>query len=338
MASVQSSISDNGPVACQSKRTQLLESIKKALFVIGTPLLIFIAFRNSVVWHLQRFWGASGNFWQNLWDSVYDLFGRNDLAVGVFGTILFTNAVIWGANAILLILDTTGKPSFLLKYKIQEDKNVPVDREKLKRCIKVVLFNGFVVSFFVTLLGFYVMKWRGCPMSGEMPTFQWVILELTVYSLVEEVGFYYSHRLMHHKSLYKYFHKMHHEWTAPIGIVCIYAHPVEHCISNLLPIIAGPVIMGSHLATAWMWFFLALVSTTISHCGYHFPFLPSPEAHDYHHLKFTNCFGVLGVLDRLHGTDDNFRASKAYQRHIMSLSLTPLSQQYPDVTPETKGK
>ena len=69
-----------------------------------------------------------------------------------------------------------------------------VDKEKLKKCVKIVLFNGFVVSFFVTLVGYYLMKWRGCPISGEMPTFQWVILELTVFSLVEEIGFYYSHR------------------------------------------------------------------------------------------------------------------------------------------------
>ncbi|XP_052078570.1 fatty acid hydroxylase domain-containing protein 2-like isoform X1 [Mytilus californianus] len=333
MAEVQPSPPVN-MVTDQNRRVQLVDSVKKALFVIGSPLLIFIAFRNSVVWHLQQFWGASGNFWQNLWDSVYDLFGRNDLAVGVIGTILFTNGVIWGANALLLILDATGKPGFLLKYKVQEDKNVPVDRKKLKKAVKIVLFNGFVVSFPMTLFGFYLMKWRGCAISGEMPSFAWVLLELTVFSLVEEIGFYYSHRLMHHPRLYKHFHKLHHEWTAPIGIICIYAHPLEHCISNLMPIMMGPIIMGSHLATGWMWFFAALVSTTISHSGYHFPFLPSPEAHDFHHQKFTNCFGVLGVLDRLHGTDNNFRSSKAYERHIMLLSLTPLSQQYPDTPPK----
>lgn len=327
-----------GHMTRQDRKVQFLDSIKKALFVIGSPLLIFIAFRNSVVWHLQSFWGASGNFWQNLWDNVYELFGRNDLAVGVIGTILFTNGVIWGANAVLLILDATGKPNFLLKYKIQEEKQVPIDRQKLMKAVKVVLFNGFVVSFFITLAGFYLMKWRGCVFSGEMPTFQWVLIELTICSLVEEVGFYYSHRLMHHPRLYKHIHKIHHEWTAPIGIICIYAHPIEHAISNVLPIMLGPIIMKSHLATAWMWFFVALVSTTIAHCGYHFPFLPSPEAHDFHHQKFTNCFGVLGVLDRLHGTDNNFRASKAYERHIMLLSLTPLSQQYPDKKVVAKGK
>ncbi|GFT35923.1 fatty acid hydroxylase domain-containing protein, partial [Nephila pilipes] len=45
---------------------------------------------------------------------------------------------------------------------------------------------------------------------------------------------------------------------------------------------------------------------------------------------FNQNFGVLGVLDRLHGTDSLFRNSKVYQRHIMLLSLVPLKQLYPD--------
>lgn len=37
--------------------------------------------------------------------------------------------------------------------------------------------------------------------------------------------------------------------------------------------------------------------------------------------RFNANFGVLGVLDRLHGTDALFRRSKQYQRHILLLSL-----------------
>jgi methylsterol monooxygenase len=53
--------------------------------------------------------------------------------------------------------------------------------------------------------------------------------------------------------------------------------------------------------------------------------------------RFTNNFGVLGILDRLHGTDQNFRASKAYQRHILLLGLIPLSQQIPE-SPSKKSE
>lgn len=37
-------------------------------------------------------------------------------------------------------------------------------------------------------------------------------------------------RLFHHPFFYKRIHKIHHEWTAPIGVVSLYAHPVEHVV------------------------------------------------------------------------------------------------------------
>ena len=42
------------------------------------------------------------------------------------GTTLVSMSVFWTFNAFLLFLDITGRPTALLKYKIQEDKNVPV--------------------------------------------------------------------------------------------------------------------------------------------------------------------------------------------------------------------
>jgi len=53
--------------------------------------------------------------------------------------------------------------------------------------------------------------------------------------------------------------------------------------------------------------------------------------------RFINNFGMLGVLDRLHGTDSLFRASRAYQRHILLLGFVPLSVQFPD-DPKQQGK
>lgn len=46
--------------------------------------------------------------------------------------------------------------------------------------------------------------------------------------------------------------------------------------------------------------------------------------------RFNQCYGVLGVLDHLHGTDTVFKQTKAYERHILLLGFTPLSESIPD--------
>lgn len=306
------------------------ESIRIFVFVVGTGLTIFIAARNSLTWYLQKLWGFSGSYWQSKWEVIHDFLGGNDLLIAFAGLLIVSNGAFIILNLCFSFLDLTGHPSALLKYKIQSDKNVPVDYGKLKKTVIQVVFNQFVVGIPLMYLTFLIMQWRGCDFGKELPTFHWVLLEMVVFILFNELFFYYAHRLLHHPLFYKRIHKQHHEWISPVGVASVYTHPIEYIFSNIIPTVVGPIVMRSHIATSIMWVTVVLVSTTFSHCGYHLPFIPSPEAHDWHHLKFTENFGMMGILDRLHGTDKHFRASKAYQRHIMLCGFVPLTQSIPD--------
>lgn len=62
------------------------------------------------------------------------------------------------------------------------------------RAVKLVLFNQIVVGGAVTLVMHQLYVWRGCSFGPELPTFHWVLFEIAIFTLVEEVGFYYSHR------------------------------------------------------------------------------------------------------------------------------------------------
>merc|ERR1711962_315931 len=314
----------------RNTESQILGSIKKTLFVLGSAIIVLVAVRNSLVLQVQNIWGASGSFWQAQWDRILEYFDHDEFKVFFYGTMIVQYCMYWGVGIFYIFMDLTLRPDFFRRYKIQPGTNEPVDIWKLLKVIGVVHFNQLVVTPLSIITSYYVTTWRGYDTSPQLPTFQWVLLELVACILIEEIGFYYSHRLFHHRLLYKHFHKLHHDWQSPISVTAIYAHPLEHYISNLGPVILGPMILGSHMSTAWLWIQLALLSTLNAHCGYHFPFFPSPEAHDYHHLKFNQCYGVLGVLDMLHGTDARFRTTKAFARHVMTLSLVPPRTTHPD--------
>lgn len=150
--------------------------------------------------------------------------------------------------------------------------------------ITIVLFNqliGYVLAYFV----FYYGDLLSLKVSRSLPTFPKVMLDLVICLLCQEIGFYYSHRLLHSKMLYKRLHKLHHEYQAPYGLTAIYCHPIEHILSNILPVVAAFPVLKCHVSTALLWFTIVLTTTINDHSGYHLPFLHSAELHDYHHLK-----------------------------------------------------
>eukprot|EP00116_Pleurobrachia_bachei_P007535 sb/3467797/ len=170
------------------------ETLKSLLFVLGTAVLATIAVRNSVNPYIHKIWGASHDFWGELWDRIYDLFGRNDHLVHHLGSAISYTACFVVFNAVFLFCDITGKPSWLLKYKVQEGKNEPVDQKKLWSCIRTSAFNLLIVSPVVTLVLYPMALALGSYHKGQLPTFERLLLEFVVFTLVEEVLFYYSHR------------------------------------------------------------------------------------------------------------------------------------------------
>ena len=61
------------------------------------------------------------------------------------------------------------------------------------------------------------------------------------YLFISEAVFYYNHRLLHLPWFYKRVHKIHHEFTAPIGLAAIYLHWFESLLS-LGVALTGPMI------------------------------------------------------------------------------------------------
>merc|ERR1719188_68671 len=88
--------------------------------------------------------------------------------------------------------------------------------------------------------------------------------------------------------------------TAPVSLVAIYCHPLEHILSNVAPLLAGPLLCGSHVVAIAVYLFLGQVHTTAVHSGYWI--CDDNGMHDEHHAKFNVNFGVTGLMDLLYGT------------------------------------
>lgn len=150
--------------------------------------------------------------------------------------------------------------------------------------------------------------------------------------LCEDTYYYFGHRLLHHKLLYPWAHKTHHQYTMNVGIATEYIHPLDYVFLTLVSIGLGPSILGKqmHLYTFLMYNMLRTVEGFDAHCGYQFPWSPvrllpltskifslktlGPSTfHDYHHsANIGNYAAWFCHWDYIFGTSEVFYKKKFF--------------------------
>ena len=75
---------------------------------------------------LSGVWTTTGSSISNAWAALYHAFGENDFAMYMILAVFSQISVFIVVNSFFAFLDLTGKPEWLVKYKIQEAKTVPV--------------------------------------------------------------------------------------------------------------------------------------------------------------------------------------------------------------------
>lgn len=265
-----------------------------------TQIVFFGCFYTVMIWTLVQHGEA-------LWNETLLICGGSAYHAS-FVLLSLDLIFLWIYGGILAIFELSSRRSTTstrtnFGVKIQPEKNL-----SLQHYWNIIKQGAFNQAFVAAPVGLLYSEWSTWMLLHlQAITLTKCLIDFAAYILVEEVLFYYLHRLMHHPKLYKYIHKQHHEYTAPIGLAAIYCHPFEHLLVNLLPLFLGPTIMHSHPLMAFAWMFLASFNTVNSHSGWEFLHWPSPIMHDWHHYSFTENYGLMGWLDAFHGTDKEFR-------------------------------
>lgn len=153
---------------------------------------------------------------------------------------------------------------------------------------------------------------------GELPPIWIIVLQVYAFIYIDDFLYYWMHRALHTKWLYRHVHALHHRVVTPWAITGNYLHPVEFVLTGTLAL-AGPVLFSSHIVTIWIWFAFRQWEASEGHCGFDLPLAPTrlvpfsvgAAHHDFHHAKFRgNYAGFLPIWDRAFGT-----LSEGYAEH-----------------------
>jgi sterol desaturase/sphingolipid hydroxylase (fatty acid hydroxylase superfamily) len=131
--------------------------------------------------------------------------------------------------------------------------------------------------------------------------------------IIHDAYFYWTHRLMHHRKLFRLFHLVHHHSTNPSPWAAYSFHPLEAVVEAGI-FVLFLFCMPIHPWHFFIFFFLMIVYNVYGHLGYElYPkgfnktivgkWINTSVSHNQHHQYFKGNYGLYFTWwDRLMGT------------------------------------
>lgn len=197
-------------------------------------------------------------------------------------------------------------PPIARKYRIQE-RRMTADRVFWPALGRFVI--NMAVVFAVVVICWPLLRLSGIH-AGPPPEWYEVLCQIAAFLVIDDFLYYWLHRALHTRWLYKHVHSIHHRIPAPWAISGGDFHPVEYLLITATAL-AGPILLGAHVMTIWIWLIFRQWEAAEGHSGYVFPWNPTrwlpgyqgPAFHDFHHSKFVgNYANFFGYLDKWCGT------------------------------------
>lgn len=154
------------------------------------------------------------------------------------------------------------------------------------------------------------------PIYEQIGTYGWPYLmaSLVLIVIAHDAWFYWSHRLLHHRKLFRRMHRLHHKSHNPTPFTS-YAFDTSEAAVNALFLPAFVCLVPMHPLAILGFVFHMMLRNALGHCGYEvfpagadgkplFGWLTTVTHHDLHHADGRHNLGLYFVWwDRLMGTE-----------------------------------
>lgn len=199
------------------------------------------------------------------------------------------------------------QPAWAEKYRIQA--RATGRRSVVWRAFGSSAVNNLVMG--LVTLGAWPLLRLSHVHAGPLPAWYVIVLQLFFFILLDDFLFYWMHRGLHESRwLFKNVHSVHHRIMTPWSITGHYMHPAEYVLTGTV-MLAGPLLVGAHVVTLYIWIVLRQWEAAEGHAGYDLPWSPShlmpfgdgATHHDFHHAKVKgNYAGFFPWIDAAFGT------------------------------------
>jgi sterol desaturase/sphingolipid hydroxylase (fatty acid hydroxylase superfamily) len=113
-----------------------------------------------------------------------------------------------------------------------------------RSALREVLLGQAAFPFACYFVVYPLWTLAGGSMSAPWPPFWLLALHLLAFIAIEDTIFYFGHRGLHTRWLFRHVHFRHHRFRIVRSHVAEYAHPLENLL-NLVALFAGPIALGS---------------------------------------------------------------------------------------------